>query len=93
MPRNLNSRVEVLAPVLDPRLVRRVHDEILGTYLRDNAKTRRMNPDGTYERVRPTEGEPTVNAQEELRSLGTDVVRKRKRKGTPQRRKSTRKKV
>ena len=93
MPRNLNSRVEVLAPILDPRLVRRVRDEILGTYLRDNAKTRRMSPDGTYERLRPSEGEPTVNAQEELRSLGTDVVRKRKRKGTPQRRKSTRKKV
>jgi polyphosphate kinase len=93
MPRNLNSRVEVLAPILDPKLVKRVRDEILGVYLRDNAKTRRMNSDGTYERVRPAEEEPTVNAQEELRSLGTDVVRKRKRKGTPHRRKSTRKKV
>jgi polyphosphate kinase len=93
MPRNLNSRVEVLAPILDPKLVKRVRDEILGVYLRDSAKTRRMNSDGTYERVRPAEEEPTVNAQEELRSLGTDVVRKRKRKGTPHRRKSTRKKV
>jgi polyphosphate kinase len=93
MPRNLNSRVEVLAPILEPKLVKRVRDEIFGVYLRDNAKTRRMNSDGTYERVRPAEEEPTVNAQEELRSLGTDIVRKRKRKGTPHRRKSTRKKV
>jgi polyphosphate kinase len=94
MPRNLDRRVEVLAPVQSPVLVKRLRDEILGTYLRDNVKARRMSSDGTYERVRPEGDEPALNAQEELLSIRRGVVQKRKRrKGTPQKRKSTRKKV
>ena len=92
MPRNLNSRVEVLAPVLDTKLVKRVRDEILELYLRDNVKTRLMRSDGMYERLKPAEGEKPVDAQEELGTIRGDVVRKKKRRGTPQRRKSARKK-
>ena len=33
MPRNLNRRVEVLFPVEDPAIVRRLRDEILAVYL------------------------------------------------------------
>lgn len=63
MPRNLNGRVEVLFPVLDPRLVNVLREEILAAYLADNVKARAMNPDGSYERVRPDDGAMTVNAQ------------------------------
>lgn len=63
MPRNLNGRVEVLFPVLDPRLVNVVREEILAAYLADNVKARAMNPDGTYVRVQPDDGAMPVNAQ------------------------------
>ncbi|HUJ22489.1 MAG TPA: polyphosphate kinase 1 [Bryobacteraceae bacterium] len=48
MPRNLNRRVEVLFPVESPRLVARVRDEILGTYLSDECNARHMRGDGSY---------------------------------------------
>ncbi|HME07983.1 MAG TPA: polyphosphate kinase 1 [Bryobacteraceae bacterium] len=63
MPRNLNRRVEVLFPVGDERLVRRLRDHILSTYLSDNVKARRMHSDGAYTRVVPAPGEPAINAQ------------------------------
>ncbi len=50
MPRNLNRRVEVLFPLSSPRLVARVRDEILQTYLADQAGARHMRSDGSYTR-------------------------------------------
>ena len=50
MPRNLNRRVEVLFPVTSPRLVARLRDEILETYLADRASARHMRSDGSYTR-------------------------------------------
>lgn len=49
MPRNLNRRVEVLFPVEDGRLVRRLK-RILDKYLEDDANARTMNSDGSYSR-------------------------------------------
>jgi len=63
MPRNLNRRVEVLFPVSDDRLVRRIKDQVLGIYLSDNVKARRMHSDGTYTRVSPAPNEPAISAQ------------------------------
>jgi polyphosphate kinase len=51
MPRNLNRRVEVLFPIEDQKLVRRVKDEILETYLADRTGARIMRSDGTYVRL------------------------------------------
>jgi polyphosphate kinase len=48
MPRNLNRRVEVLFPIEDQRLVRRIRDRILQKQLEDEAGARIMQPDGTY---------------------------------------------
>ncbi|HUI77819.1 MAG TPA: polyphosphate kinase 1 [Bryobacteraceae bacterium] len=48
MPRNLNRRVEVLFPVSAPRLVARLHDEVLQVYLADDAGARHMRSDGSY---------------------------------------------
>ncbi|BDG09989.1 polyphosphate kinase 1 [Anaeromyxobacter paludicola] len=66
MPRNLDRRVEVLFPVIDPGLVRQVRDGILETYLRDNARARQMRPDASYERLAPAPGEPRVDSQAAL---------------------------
>ena len=63
MPRNLNRRVEVLFPVEDQKLLRRMRDQILSVYLSDNVKARRMLADGSYERVVPRAGQKPINAQ------------------------------
>lgn len=51
MDRNLNGRLEVLAPVRNPALASWLRDVMLERYLRDTAFTRLMLPDGSYERV------------------------------------------
>ena len=63
MPRNLRHRVEVLFPVEDPALKDRLRHEILGTYLADRVKARRILPDGTHERLGAGPGEAALNAQ------------------------------
>jgi polyphosphate kinase len=51
MPRNFVRRVEVLFPIEDPRLKRRVVDEILAVCLADDRKASMLLPDGSYRRV------------------------------------------
>jgi polyphosphate kinase len=53
MPRNLYDRVEVMVPLRSEPIRRRVRDEILEAYLRDNCKARVMMPDGSYVRSSP----------------------------------------
>lgn len=64
MPRNLDRRVEILFPIEDPRHVRYIRQQVLGTSLRDNVSARLMQPDGTYKRLAPTKGQPEVNSQQ-----------------------------
>jgi polyphosphate kinase len=56
MPRNLIRRVEILFPVEDARLIRRLRDEILATYMADTAHARVMHGDGSYTRVEHEDG-------------------------------------
>jgi polyphosphate kinase len=56
MPRNLDRRVEVLAPVRDGSIARFLRYEYLEAYLRDTAKARELRPDGSYDRA-PNPGE------------------------------------
>ena len=63
MPRNLDRRVEQLFPVEDAQLRQAVRDQILSVHLRDNLQSRRLFPDGSYERVHPQEGEPQLDSQ------------------------------
>ncbi len=64
MTRNLDRRVEVLAPVLDAGIRERLRNEVLETYLADNVKAREMMPDGTYRRVEARDGDKRLDAQE-----------------------------
>jgi polyphosphate kinase len=64
MPRNLNRRVEIIFPVQDKGILRRLRDEILPTYQRDNLKTRVLGPDGSWSHVWPKDGDEPLNAQE-----------------------------
>jgi len=61
MTRNLYERCEVVFPVVDPALKRRLREEILGSYLDDNLKARLMNPDGSYQRA--PKAMPAISAQ------------------------------
>jgi len=64
MPRNFDRRVEAMFPVESEGLKRRIVDEIIGTYLQDNRRTRVLRADGTYER--PPMSEPAHRSQAEL---------------------------
>ncbi len=64
MPRNLNRRVEVDFPVLEKPLVRMIRDEILGTYLKEQAKARHMTSDGKYVRDSNYNKKDALNSQE-----------------------------
>jgi polyphosphate kinase len=61
MGRNLNHRVEVMFPVESKRLIARLRDEILETYLNDNRNARAMRPDGSWEWEKTDE--PAVDSQ------------------------------
>ena len=62
LTRNTECRVEVGVRVEDPVLVRKLTD-ILQLQLRDNVNAREMRPDGSYQKVKPAEGEALVNGQ------------------------------
>jgi len=51
MPRNLFERCEVIFPVTQPDLAKRLREEILAAYLADNTKARLLRPDGDYVRA------------------------------------------
>ena len=74
MPRNLNRRVEIIFPVENPALVRKIRDEIIETYLADNVKARLMQPDGTYQRITPAEGQEPFDAQQHFIKLRTSPL-------------------
>jgi polyphosphate kinase len=62
MDRNLSRRVEVVFPIEQPDLKKRVIDA-LKTTLADTAKARELLPDGRYRRVTPAEGQAPVRSQ------------------------------
>ena len=62
MARNLDRRVEVVTPVLDPQIKTYLKD-VLAAYLRDNVKARVMTSDGSYERPAMAPGEAPFNSQ------------------------------
>ena len=63
MTRNLDRRVEVVAPILSPYLKKYLKDTVLRAYLRDNVKARVMNSDGVYELPIVAVGEELFNSQ------------------------------
>ena len=69
MPRNFVRRVEVMFPVDDEGLRDRLIDEILAISHHDNVKTRMLLPDGTYQRLRPKQGERPRRSQQRFIEL------------------------
>ena len=65
MERNFFRRIEVAVPILDAKLKRRIVNEGLTPYLRDNSQTWEMDSNGAYQRKKPRTG-PGLAAQEYL---------------------------
>ncbi len=64
MDRNLDRRVEVLVPILNPEIRRWLRDVYLQRYLDDVERTRVMTPDGDYHRISdPQHPGPDVHQQ------------------------------
>jgi polyphosphate kinase len=67
MPRNLDHRVEIAFPILDPRLQSQIR-EVLEIQLSDTSKAREIQIDGSSIRVRAPEA-PPLRSQERLYGL------------------------
>ena len=71
MNRNLFRRIEIAFPVLDESLKKRVIQEGLQPYLRDNQNAWELNSNGEYLRRKPRAGQPEFSAQQHLmKTLG-----------------------
>ncbi len=63
MKRNLNRRVETIAPVTEPTLIAEI-EEILTVAENDNSSAWDLRPDGTYVRRRPAGDEEPRPSQQ-----------------------------
>lgn len=52
MERNLNHRIEVMFPIIDENAQKRIKQEILKNYLKDNCNTWEMQSDGSYKALK-----------------------------------------
>jgi len=77
MPRNLFRRVEVVFPLLDPGLKKRITDVILPAYLSDCVKARVLGPDGLYTRAVSPPGQEHSQAQLHFRNLARQYASRR----------------
>ncbi|SFK73439.1 polyphosphate kinase [Halogranum rubrum] len=73
MTRNLDRRVEAVAPVEDSD-IREELETVLDIMLTDNCKRWQMDADGNYEQLRPDDDEPVRNTHRRLMHRAKDSV-------------------
>ena len=69
MPRNLYERVEVVFPVKDELLRKRLVEEILPSYLADTRKARVLGPAGQYRQLRKERGLKSFSVQQHFMEM------------------------
>ncbi|MDR0450894.1 MAG: polyphosphate kinase 1 [Treponema sp.] len=87
LPRNLERRVELMFPVLDEGMGRKLRG-ILESYFRDNCQARVLGPDGVWTRLSPQKGEEVFRVQARFFSqaaAGTNGTRRARQEFTVRR--------
>jgi len=83
MPRNFLRRVELAFPIENPALRDNLINEVLPRFLNDRVKSRELQPDGSYRRLKPEGPEPRAQAQWHFRERSRERTKKLGRKKTP----------
>src|SRR5262245_36714635 len=66
IPPNLDRRIEILFPIDNTLLRQAIVQDILHLHFQDNLQARRLRPDGSYERLRPSPNTEGISAQDWL---------------------------
>jgi polyphosphate kinase len=83
MPRNFLRRVEVAFPIETPQLRDLIINEVLPRFLNDRVKSRELQPDGSYRRLKPEGPEPRSQAQWHFREVSRERAKQQRRKKPP----------
>ena len=83
MPRSFLRRVELAFPVENPALRDNLINEVLPRFLNDRVKSRELQPDGSYRRLKPEGPETRAQAQWHFRERSRERAKKLGRKKTP----------
>jgi polyphosphate kinase len=75
LPRNLDHRIEVVAPI-EARPLQTELDAIFDALLEDNAQAWELRPDGSWPRIRPPKGKRLRSAQDHLMSRARSRARR-----------------
>jgi polyphosphate kinase len=73
MDRNLSRRVEVVFPIEQADLKKRLIQEVLAVSLADNVKARRLFADGHWERV-PAKDQTRMRSQERFLAIAAEAA-------------------
>jgi polyphosphate kinase len=76
MTRNLEKRVELMIPIEEPAIKRRI-TRILDAFSQDNTQASRILPDGTSQRIERTKGQKSFRAQEHFQTQARQAAKDR----------------
>jgi polyphosphate kinase len=83
MPRNFLRRIEVAFPIETLPLRDNIINDVLPRFSNDRVKSRELQPDGSYRRLRPEGPEPRAQAQWHFREVSRERTKKQGRKKPP----------
>jgi polyphosphate kinase len=69
-------RIEIAFPLSDAALRDRIINEVLPNFLHDRVKSRELQPDGSYRRLKPEGKEPRAQAQWHFRERSRERTKK-----------------